>query len=416
MTTTISSAPFGTIDGEVVRRFTLANANGMAVSILAYGGIIQSLEVSDRDGDPANVVLGFGSLDGYRDASPYFGCIAGRYANRIANGRFTLDDVDHQLAVNNGPNSLHGGAKGFDKYIWDAEAVPSSDGGPALKLSRVSPDGEERYPGTLAVEVVYSVNEENELRVDYRAETDRATIVNLTNHSYFNLASEGSGGIGDHVLQLNARRYLPTDATSIPTGEIAPVAGTPLDFTEPAPIGSRIREAFDQLVRGRGYDHNYVLDQSSLDDASLIVAADCQSIQSAGDDSRSARPNQASSSTPATFWMAPSWGPAAGSTVRATASRSKRSISRTPPITRAFLRRCSGQVRHLRHRPFSPSRPSEGSGSQPRSIPSTPAGATFWRSPERPPPAARSPADFRRRRSSSGSANATSRSSAFRLP
>jgi aldose 1-epimerase len=270
---TISSEPYGTVDGEAVELYTLTNANGMEVKIMTYGGIVQSIRVPDRDGTMANVALGFDGLDDYVESSPYFGCITGRYANRIARGTFNLEGTRYFLALNNGTNALHGGEKGFDKYVWAAEEINDADG-VGLTLSRTSPDGEEGYPGNLDVEVTYRLTDANELRIDYHATTDAATIVNLTNHSYFNLAGEGSGSIFDHELQLMAGNYTPTDETAIPTGEIAPVAGTPFDFTQPHPIGERIRDASsEQIVLGRGYDHNYVLDRESPDDTSLMLAA-----------------------------------------------------------------------------------------------------------------------------------------------
>jgi aldose 1-epimerase len=271
-TTGLTSEPFGEVDGEAVERYTLTNSSGMEVAILTYGGIVQSIVVPDRNGQMANVALGFATLDEYVAGNPYFGCITGRYANRIARGTFTLEGERYFLALNNGSNTLHGGEKGFDKYVWAAEDTTGTDG-PAVTLRRTSPDGEEGYPGTLEVAVTYTLTEANELRIEYEATTDAPTIVNLTNHSYFNLAGEGSGSIYDHELQINASTYTPTDATAIPTGELAPVAGTPFDFTQPTAIGARIRDGAEQIVLGRGYDHNFVLDRPSPDDTSMIVAA-----------------------------------------------------------------------------------------------------------------------------------------------
>ena len=269
---TITSEEWGEVDGEQVMLFTLTNANGMEVKITNYGGIITSVVVPDRDGNLDNVTLGFDNLDAYVAGHPYFGNITGRYANRIARGTFTIDGQIYYLALNNGPNTLHGGDKGFDKVVWAAEEV-SGDGEVGVKLSRVSPDMEEGYPGNLTVEVTYTLTNDNEIRIDYHATTDAPTHVNLTNHAYWNLAGDGSGSIDDHVLTLMASHYTPVDANLIPTGEIAPVADTPMDFRTPHPIGERIRNDFEQLVLGRGYDHNFVLDRESADDTSLIVAA-----------------------------------------------------------------------------------------------------------------------------------------------
>jgi aldose 1-epimerase len=239
---------------------TLDNRRGMVVRVLAYGGILQSVEVPDRAGRPANVVLGFADPDSYaRDNRPYFGALIGRYANRIAGGRFSLDGRDYRLPVNNPPNSLHGGTEGFDKRVWAATEVAGEDG-PGLELAYTSPDGEMGYPGTLEVRARYLLGPGNELRIEYQATTDAPTHVNLTNHSYVNLAGEAAGTIEGHLLQLHAGHYTPTDATNIPTGEIAAVAGTPFDFTTPRPIGERIDEDDQQLEFGLGYDHNYVLD------------------------------------------------------------------------------------------------------------------------------------------------------------
>ncbi len=268
----VTSEPFGEAEGEPVELYTLTNANGMEVKLMTYGGIIQSITVPDRDGNVENVTLGFETLDEYLAGHPYFGNITGRYANRIALGMFSIGDETYELAINNDPNSLHGGEMGFDKFVWDAKEITSEEG-VGVKLSRTSPDGEEGYPGNLAVEVTYSLTDDDEIRIDYKATTDAPTVVNLTNHAYFNLAGDGAGSIDGHELQLMASNYTPVDATLIPTGEIAPVAGTPLDFTTPHLIGERIRDDFEQLILGRGYDHNFVIDRPSPDNTELILAA-----------------------------------------------------------------------------------------------------------------------------------------------
>ena len=268
----VSREPFGEIEGRLIDRFTLANRHGLRVEVITYGGIIRAIWAPDRDGQLANVTLGFADLAGYLDHNdPYFGCIAGRYANRIARGVFALDGQTYQLPKNDGQNHLHGGVRGFDKRVWDAEEI-REEGTAGVRLTRISPDGEEGYPGTLTAAVSYMLDDDNRLRIDYRAESDRPTIVNLTNHTYWNLGGEGTGNIEDHVLQLAASRYTPVDASLTPTGELASVTDTPFDFTTPTAIGARIRESHPQLLIGRGYDHNVVLDRKPGDSA-LIEAA-----------------------------------------------------------------------------------------------------------------------------------------------
>jgi aldose 1-epimerase len=271
----LSSEPFGQVDGTAVTRYTLSNGRGMTVRILNYGGIIQSLEVPDRQGHVDNVVLGFPTLDGYlasnRSASkPYFGCIVGRYANRIGKGTFTLNGNTYHVPVNNNGNSLHGGTVGFDQKVW--QATPRQGGDTVgLSLRYVSPSGEMGYPGTLSSTVTYSLDQANRLNIDYQATTDAPTVVNLTNHTYWNLAGEPAPHIYDHRLTLNADRYTPTDSTQIPTGQLAPVAGTPMDFTRPTAIGARITANDPQLMTGQGYDLNWVINRT--DDTSLVQAA-----------------------------------------------------------------------------------------------------------------------------------------------
>jgi aldose 1-epimerase len=254
----VARASFGkTPDGTGVEIFTLKNDNGIEVRVTNYGGIITSLKAPDRNGTLADVVLGFETLDGYLGDHPYFGAVIGRYANRIADGRFKIDGIGYKLAVNNGPNHLHGGRRGFDKHVWDAEVL----GGNSVRLSRVSPDGEEGYPGNLQVAVAYSLSNYNELIVEYQASTDQPTVVNLTQHSYFNLAGAGNGDVLRHQLTIAADRYTPVNATTIPTGSLATVAGTPFDFRKPVAIGARINANHPQLAHGRGYDHNFVLNR-----------------------------------------------------------------------------------------------------------------------------------------------------------
>jgi aldose 1-epimerase len=257
----ITVQPFGkTREGEPVKIYTLRNSKGAEARISTYGGIVVSLKVPDRDGKPGDVVLGYDHLKDYLKSSPYFGALIGRYGNRIKKGRFELEGKTHRLAINNPPNALHGGRQGFDKVLWSAEPAMSKNG-PSLQLTRVSKDGEEGYPGNLTVTAVYTLTSKNELRIDYTATTDKATIINLTHHSYFNLAGAGSGDILGHELTIKADKFTPIDKNFITTGEIRPVKGTPFDFRKAAAIGSRIAHHDEQLKFGLGYDHNWVINK-----------------------------------------------------------------------------------------------------------------------------------------------------------
>jgi len=256
---TISAREFGRMpDGRTVREHVLDNGRGLRLHAIDYGGIVRALHWPDRDGRDGNVVLGFANLADYLERNPNFGTLVGRFANRIAGGRFTLDGTEHRLSVNNGGNSLHGGAVGFGKRCWDVEALPvGDDGSVALALALTSDDGDQGYPGRLDVEVRYTLTPDDAWRIDYRATCDRPTVVNLTNHSYFNLACRGS--VLDHVLTLHASRFTEIDGALIPT-RVAEVAGTPFDFRAPRTVGERIRDGVEQLLRARGYDHNWILD------------------------------------------------------------------------------------------------------------------------------------------------------------
>jgi aldose 1-epimerase len=257
----VTRFPFGTTPaGDSVEAFTLTNTHGLQMSAASYGGIIVSLSVPDRDGRPADVVLGYDSLDGYLGDSFYFGAIIGRYANRIANARFTVDGNTHRLTANDGPNHLHGGRSGFHRAVWRA-APFQSDGAAGVALSYTSPHGEEGYPGTLDARVTYTLTDRDELAVDFLATADQATPVNLTQHTYFNLKGNGVGDVLDHLLWINADLMTPVNDYLIPTGGLAPVAGGPFDFREPTAIGDRLAADDEQLRRGRGYDHNYVLNR-----------------------------------------------------------------------------------------------------------------------------------------------------------
>ncbi|MFL6354720.1 MAG: aldose epimerase family protein [Bryobacteraceae bacterium] len=252
-----------TQDGHEVFLYTLRSNSGMEVKITNYGGTITSIKVKDRHGKFGDVVLGFDALDGYvsKTNKSYFGAIVGRYANRIARGTLVLDGREYHIPTNDGPNSLHGGLRGFDKRVWDAKNV-STGHAPALELHYLSRDGEEGFPGNLSVTVRYSLGNENDLRIDYSAHTDKDTVLNLTNHSYFNLAGPGTGDILNHKLTLQADRFTPIDRTLIPTGTIESVAGTPFDFRKPTAIGARINQDNQQLKFAKGYDHNFVLNRS----------------------------------------------------------------------------------------------------------------------------------------------------------
>ena len=247
-----------TAAGEAVERYTLTNARGASVQIITLGGTVTSIKVPDRAGTLGDVTLGFDTLEGYLKPHPFFGVLVGRYGNRIGNAAFTLDGKTYQLAKNNGANSLHGGRKGFDKYVWKAREVPSRDG-LAIELTHVSPDGDEGFPGTLTANVVYTWTDANALRIDYTATTDKPTVVNLTNHTYFNLSSGAAGTIVGHELRLAADHFTPVDKGLIPTGEIRAVKGTPFDFTASRTIGQHIDAADEQIQFGGGYDHNFVL-------------------------------------------------------------------------------------------------------------------------------------------------------------
>jgi aldose 1-epimerase len=268
-----SRTVFGTLpDGRTVEEVTLTNGKGLTARILSWGALLRTLEVPDRTGKAADVVLGYSDLASYLSKGSYFGVSVGRYANRIRAGRFVLDGQTYTLATNDGPNALHGGTAGFDKRLWTITAVKGG-AAPSVTLRYVSPDGEEGYPGTLTATATYTLDDTNTLTVTYEATTDKPTIVNLTNHSFFNLAGEGSGrSILDQTLTIPAERFTPVDATLIPTGAHLPVAGTPFDFRKPAVIGARIRDGRDvQIVRGRGYDHNWVVTEAPTAEPHLVA-------------------------------------------------------------------------------------------------------------------------------------------------
>jgi len=271
----LDHAAYGTTkDGKAVEIYTLTNDHGMEVRFLTYGGVVTEIDAPDRDGHLADVVLGFRTLEEYEtnSAKIYFGALIGRYANRIGQGRLTLDGQEHKFVANNGPNTLHGGTVGFDKQVWHVEPLAAADGAGAT-LTLTSPDGQEGFPGTLKVRVTYTLTNDDAFRIAYEAETDKDTVLNLTNHSYFNLGGNGSGTVADQILTINADRFTPTDKTLIPTGELVSVAGTPMDFRTATPIGARLRSSFQPMVYAQGYDHNWVLNKPSPDALSFAARA-----------------------------------------------------------------------------------------------------------------------------------------------
>lgn len=268
----VGQSPYGSMAaGKGVSMFTLTNTNGIEMQVLDYGGIITSLRTPDRHGVLGDIVLGFDNITGYLTTSPYFGAIVGRYANRIAKGQFTLDDKTYKLAVNNGQNSLHGGRVGFDKVVWRGVSFDSSaNGRVGVVLSYTSADGEEGYPGTVNATVTYTLTDSDDLIIDYHATTDKATPINLSQHTYFNLAGQGSGSIINQIISINADAYTPVDTTLIPTGVLQPVAGTPFDLRTPVGIGVHVNEQDSQLRIAGGYDHNFVLNRKG---DGLVLAA-----------------------------------------------------------------------------------------------------------------------------------------------
>ncbi len=255
------------LSGEQVQLYTLRNTHGMEATVTDFGGHLVTLKTADRDGNFDDVVLGFDDLGGYLRKNPYFGALVGRYANRIANGEFTLNGRTYHLARNNGENALHGGIEGFDKRVWDSREIS----GPALQLTYISKDGEEGYPGTLTATVTYTLTDENELKIDYRATTDKPTVLNLTNHSYFDLSGQFAGEILQHKVTINADRFTPINQHLIPTGELCDVAGTPFDFRQPKFIADDIDDDDEQLKLALGYDHNFVLNGSGLRLAARVL-------------------------------------------------------------------------------------------------------------------------------------------------
>lgn len=266
----MEKTPFGTVNGKVVDLYTLRNANGMEMKVATYGGIVTSLKLPDKNGHLTDVVLGYNKLESYLNNNPYFGSIIGRYGNRIGQAKFTLGGIEYRVSPNDGRNCLHGGFKGFDKVVWSAEPHTGPDN-VSLEMHYLSKDGEEGFPGDLEVTVIYTLTNKDMFRIDYKATTDKPTVVNLTHHSYWNLAGESSGDILHHLLMLNADSFTPVDDKLIPTGEIVPVEGTPMDFRSPTPIGERIDADYPQLKAAGGYDHNWILNKSEQDTLTLAA-------------------------------------------------------------------------------------------------------------------------------------------------
>jgi aldose 1-epimerase len=273
---TVASSPYGTTEqGQAVVQYTLSSTHGVTMNCITYGGIVTRLDVPDRKGRLADIVLGFGSLNDYvrYNAKIHFGSLIGRYANRIADGRFTLEGHEYRLPVNEPPNTLHGGPHGFDEKVWSVVRTFQGASGAGVQLRYVSPDGENGFPGTLTVDVTYTLTDDNEVHIDYRAKTDKPTVLNLSNHAYFNLAGEGSGSVEQQLIMIAASSYTPTRGDSIPTGEIASVEGTPLDLRALTPIGAGLRSSFRQLRYARGYDQNWKLDKTGQRDGEPAFAA-----------------------------------------------------------------------------------------------------------------------------------------------
>lgn len=275
-TVSVSESNYGvTQTGQAVREYTLANRHGVTLKIITYGGIVAELDAPDRQGRVANIVLGFASLAGYEryNGNIHFGALIGRYANRIANGRFKLDGALYELPTNDGPNTLHGGPNSFDSKVWTPVRVFSGATQAGVQLRYVSPDGENGFPGKLTADVTYTLTDDDAVRIEYRATTDRDTVVNLTNHSYFNLAGESSGSVERQLIEIAASRYTPTDDKSIPTGEISDVADTPMDLRAPTPMGAHLRDGFAQLLWAHGYDQNWVLDNAGQSSPAFAARA-----------------------------------------------------------------------------------------------------------------------------------------------